>query len=482
MSEGKQDNLELWATRLSKEDMPIFARTAEYVTSVALRESASVADLSRGILQDASMTARMLRMANSIYYNPHSQDINTITRAVMVLGFETVRSMCLSFILIESLLKGANRDRAYQEMARSFHAAVQAKRLAAHLHDESPEEIFIAALLFRLGHIAFWCFGGALADELEEAMLKPGYTQGMAEREVLGFRLEQLTARLGQEWHLGRLLQSALEGTGTAESRVNHIFFGHKLALGAEKGWESHEAKRLVGKLAEQLKISVETVTKLVHGSAKEAADIVEHFGGSRGFRKMIPLPSEARGPEPEAVQATSPFPEPDRLLQFKILHELSNLLLNKQLDINLLFSILLEGIFRGVGMDRVLFALLTLNRRQLQGKFGLGWKSNQLVKEFLVDATPQDANVFSYCLAQRRPLWVTDASPPELQRLRTQEITQLIGSSPFFLMAIAIKDRPIGVIYADRHASGRELDEESFTSFRYFCQQADINLSYVAP
>ncbi len=482
MSEDKrEDNLDLWTRRLSKQDMPIFARTAEYVTNVVIRDYSSVADLSRGILQDASMTARMLRMANSIHYNPHSQSISTITRAVMVLGFETVRSMCLSFVLIESLLKGAQRERAYQEMARSFHAAVQAKRLAAFLHDESPEEIFIAALLYRLGHIAFWCFGGDLADQLEEAMLKPGYTQSAAEREVLGFRLEQLTARLGQEWQLGRLLQSSLEWTGNPESRASHIVVGHKLAANAERGWDSKEVKRLIGNLAEQMKISVEAVTQLVHSSAEEAADIVEHFGGTRKFRRMIPLPPEAHVPEAEEDHPGSHFPEPDRLLQFKILHELSNLLLTKKLDINLLFSILLEGIFRGVGMDRVMFALLTPDRRQLRGKFGLGWESNTLIKEFLVEAIPPTANIFSYCLVQRQPLWADDNLAVEVRRLLTPEIIRLIGQSPFFLMAIAVKDRPIGVIYADRQPSGRDLDEESFTSFKYFCQQADINLSYVA-
>jgi len=106
VSKDHPDNLDRWVNRLSKQEMPIFARTAEHVTNVVARDVSSVAELSRGILQDASMTARLLRMANSAYYNPRSHSINTITRAVMVLGFETVRSMCLSFTLIETLLKG----------------------------------------------------------------------------------------------------------------------------------------------------------------------------------------------------------------------------------------------------------------------------------------------------------------------------------------------------------------------------------------
>jgi HD-like signal output (HDOD) protein len=480
VSDDSQEKLELWVNRLSKQDIPIFARTAEHVSRVAARDQSSVDELSRGILQDAAMTARLLRMANSAYYNPHSHNINTITRAVMILGFETVRSLCLSFTLIETILKGAQRERAYQEMARSFHAAVQAKRLGILAHDESPEELFIATLLYRLGHIAFWCFGGDSADQLEEAMLKTGYTQSRAEREVLGFRLEELTARLSAEWGLPKLLQTALGAGADSEPRVNHILFGHQLALAAERGWDSVAIKRIIANLAQRLKISTEATIKLVYSSVEEAIEIIDHYGGGKKFRRLIPKPPEPPGAESGAPSTETSFPEPDRLLQFKILHELSNLLMTKQLDISLLFSILLEGISRGVGMDRVLFALLTSDRRQLRGKFGVGWSSYD-IKEFVVDVNPASENVFSCALAKREPLWVTIDPPDEVARLLTREVIQRIGRSPFFLMAISVKERPIGVIYADRQPSGRELDEESFTAFKYFCQQADINLSYIA-
>jgi HD-like signal output (HDOD) protein len=482
VSENPTQDLDYWVNRLSSQEMPIFAHTAQHITGVVARNDSSVAELSRGILQDASMTARLLRLANSIYYNPHACHINTITRAVMVLGFDAVRSMCVSFTLIETMLRGAQRERAYQQMARSFHAAVQAKKLATVARDDSPEEIFIAALLFRLGHIAFWCFAGELVERLETAMLKPGYTEGMAEQEVLGFRLQQLTQRLSEEWQLSKLLVNALESKSGGDSRINHIILGHKVAQVAELGWDTPEAERVIHKVSGALKMAPAAATAMLQSTAREAAAIIEQYGGARKFRRLIPVPPEAED-ETGANQPTevSPYPQPDRLLQFKILHELSTLLLNKQLDINLLFSILLEGIFRGVGMDRVLLAILTADRRYLKGKFGLGWAKPDLVQNLMVDVIPRYPNIFSYALEKRQPLWVQVDSPAEISRLVTREGSTLIGRPPFFLMAIGVKDRTIGVIYADRQASGRALDEESFTSFKYFCQQADVNLTYVA-
>ena len=45
--------------------------------------------------------------------------------------------------------------------------------------------------------------------------------------------------------------------------------------------------------------------------------------------------------------------------------------------------------------------------------------------------------------------------------------------------MPVEINGRSIGLFYADRSTSGRELDEEAFTAFRHFCQQANLALAY---
>jgi hypothetical protein len=53
-----------------------------------------------------------------------------------------------------------------------------------------------------------------------------------------------------------------------------------------------------------------------------------------------------------------------------------------------------------------------------------------------------------------------------------------LTGDGPFLATPVAIKATIIGVIYADRNHSGRNLDDESFESFAFFGQQANMSLS----
>ncbi len=396
----------------------------------------------------------------------------------MMLGFNSVRSMCLSYALIESLLKGKQRERALKEMARSFHAAVQAKQLASLSKDKIPEEVFIAALLCRLGQIAFWCFAGDLADRLDNAMKRQGVTQEQAEEEILGFRLSELTRTLSKEWHLSPLLEDALDARMASDPRVRSIAIAHQLAVNVEQGWDSPKVKQLIKKASEVMKVPAEKLTKMLHSGAKDAADIAEKYGMPRASR-LIPMPYDEVVVETAAGTelAESPFPEPDRLLQLKILHELSTMLLGKQLDINGLFSILLEGIFRGIGMDRVLFSMMTSDRRYLRGKYGLGMPQT-LVKNFFVEADPDEPNIFSSTLKTQQPIWVQNPPQKELARLLTPDIRKFVRNSAFFMMPIVLKSMSIGIVYADRHQSGRELDEESFTSFKYFGQQANLCLT----
>jgi hypothetical protein len=240
----------------------------------------------------------------------------------------------------------------------------------------------------------------------------------------------------------------------------------------------------------------MEAATKVVHLAAKDAVRVAANYGMPKSGR-LIPMPddepelepadksaADEEPPEEEAPARTEvvlEFPEPNRTLQLQVLHELSSLLLEPRIDINLLFSALLEGIFRGVGMDRVLFALLTRDRSQLRGRSGLGWAKESAVRDFSASTKPIPPNIFSYALDTQEPLWVTDNPHPSTARLLTPEVRSLNDSAPFFIMSLSPRGQSIGLIYADRQPSGRELDEESFTSFTFFGRQANLCLSTIS-
>lgn len=85
------------------------------------------------------------------------------------------------------------------------------------------------------------------------------------------------------------------------------------------------------------------------------------------------------------------------------------------------------------------------------------------------------------HLLKKGRPIWVTAKPDDSIKALLTKELFHLTGGGPFFAAPVAFKSTIIGVVYADRNQSGRSLDEESFESFVFFGQQANISLGMLA-
>jgi len=477
---AKRSSLDEWVRRISEEEMPIFGHTVQQVMSVAEDENAPTAALARVILQDASMTARVLKLANTVYYNPHAQQISTISRAVVVLGFTTVRSMCLSIALVDSFVQGSSRDRLTRELARSVHAAVQARTLALACEVESPEEVFIAALLYRLGDLAFWCFGNAAGDQLDALLKQPGYTAEQAEMEVLGFPLRQLTTALVREWRINELLITVLTQPDSKDLRCRIVLLCHQMARAAEKGWESRQVQELTPQFGELTGQNDKAVSASLHQNARDAARIAGYYGAAAAAA-VIPLPRGERVVTEEELSLPE-YPEPDGMLQLRILRELALLLEEPLSNINLLLELVLEGIYRGTGMDRTLFALLTPDRQRLAAKFALGGGRDTLTTTFQFSRAAQGDNVFFHLLDKPAALWFDPARNAEQRRWVTPQLNRAVGRAPFFVAPIIVNDKAIGLFFADRALSERALDEESFQSFKHFTQQAGLGLSHLAP
>ena len=481
----KPDRLRIWVQHLSEREMPAFANTARLIAGEAARGESTASELARVILQDTSMTTRLLRIANSIYFNPSRNPINTVSRAIVVLGFDAVRNLCLSIAIIDTLIEGQNKARVLEQMAQSFHAAVQARALAERHRDRSPEEIFIAALLYHLGSMAFWCFGegiDARAAAQLQRVAQSGELTDTAEREALGFTLRELTQALNREWHLSTVLETALEDGYGEDPRVSNVNLGHDIAVAARQGWQSAEVVALLERAAESLYLPREQVTKLIREKARDAAHTMANLGAPSAGG-LIPLPDSMAAPAapaPPEDASHRQFLEPDRELQLDILRELTQLLSDDQPKTSLLLEMALEGVYRGVGMDRALVALLNPERTIVRAKYTLGWDRQQQAQLFHFRLATPPRSLIDYVVERNTTLWVTQPPDPALVSLMTPDLEQLTGDTPFFILPIELHGRVIGLLYADRRPSRRPLDRESFNGFQLFGQQIRLGLSYI--
>ena len=497
-----------WIQHLTDEDMPVFANTVTDVTDAVNSDDTSAADVAQTILKDASLTGRLLKMANSFYYNPTGGEIKTITRAVMVLGFDQVRALALSLVLVDSLVDAEYRTRVIEEMAQSFHAAIQAQELAKLKKVKSPENVFVATLLSRLGHMAFWAFSGDKAATLSQLIDSGKMTERKAEKAVLGFYLKDLTKGLSKAWSLGDLLDKALNDSQQDDPLVSFVTMGQDLAEAAKQGWDDEHAQTILASVADKLKIKVTDVESLAHKNARQAKTVTKMYGISEAS-KLIPVPTINLLDDDEHEQTESselpttvsdsdePFnsvstddeiiekeldevfshPEPDANIQLSILSEITEAIAEKP-SINVILEMVLEGLYRGVGMDRSLFAILSKDRKTLMCKYAVGQDYELLRKEFKIDISHAN-NIFHQVVINKKAVHIP-ADPKKITGTLTRDTLKFLGPPPYLIMPTVVKGKVIGVFIADRNTSKREIEAKDFLTFQQFCQQANMGLTFL--
>ena len=472
------ENLDNWIERISENELPIFKYTVHAINDVVSKDATSISDLSRIILRDANLTARVLRVANSATYNVTGSTISTISRAIVYLGFNLVRDISMSLAIIDALLSGEVKEHALKLMSESFHSAVQARDFAERRGDDEVEEIFIAALLKHIGEITFWCVAGEEGKQIQELINNHDFSEKMAQEEVLGFTLDQLTVGLTRDWRLSDLLNSAINEPKLDNPRIKDIVLAFELSEATSRGWADKNTISVANKIAKHLNVDKSEIVVLLSDNAKKAAETAQLFGAS-SIIKFLPLEEDEISNTDNDAEVSSMYPVPDPILQLNILRDLSGMLFDKP-DFNLILEIILEGIYRGVGLDRTVFAMLTSDKKAIKAKYALGKDNQEFTKKFHFSL--QTDNVFSKLVNNKEALWIDDTQSNKSKYLVSSEIRQILASPAFYVGPLVLSGRVIGLIYADRQPSHRDLDNESFESFKHFVQQASHALQCISP
>lgn len=175
------------------------------------RDDFSPGKLSSIILKDPSLTARILKLANSSFYAREAK-ASTVQQAVNLLGVTTVKCLALSTAVFDPTLIGQRAGidaREYFAFVLSVSSATEQIAKVAKYPD--PEEALIAGLLHDVGVIYFLHhypeeYARALALQTE------GKTLVEAEREVFGIDHPELGFHLARAWHLPDRIAESIAG------------------------------------------------------------------------------------------------------------------------------------------------------------------------------------------------------------------------------------------------------------------------------
>jgi transcriptional regulator with GAF, ATPase, and Fis domain len=168
--------------------------------------------------------------------------------------------------------------------------------------------------------------------------------------------------------------------------------------------------------------------------------------------------------------------PEPDSEVQMTILGDISRAIEEKP-SINIILEMVLEGLYRGVGMDRSLFAIISPDHKTLTCKYAVGADSERLIANLVMDISNPN-NIFNQVVKTKKAMHVP-SDPKMLSGTLTRHVIEQLGTPPYLVMPTIVKGKVIGVYMADRNASKRKINQQDFLSFQQFCQQANMGLTF---
>lgn len=189
--------------------MPSLSTTVTKVLEICNKPNTSPNDLNRVISLDPVLTGQVLKLINSAYYSLPNQ-ITSLTRAIIMLGLNTVKNLALS----TAVLGTVGRAESFQCLSmdlfwtHSICVGVTAKALAARkgVAVLMREEYFVAGLLHDLGKIPLnKAFSKEYQQALDLAKLEYGELH-QAENKIMGLDHAMVGKMIAEKWQLNDTL------------------------------------------------------------------------------------------------------------------------------------------------------------------------------------------------------------------------------------------------------------------------------------
>jgi len=190
-------------------NLPSLPSIAVQVLDLAAKPDVDIAEIARGISKDPALSGKILRTVNSSFYG-RSQNVGTISHALVILGLQSVKTLVLGFSLVTTLSK--NKGTGFNHLKywrRSIFAATAARTLATKMKLVQQEEVFLAALLQDIGMLVLNQVISAQYGEIS------GKAKGHAElikleQETLGMTHAEAGAILADQWKLPPILAQSV--------------------------------------------------------------------------------------------------------------------------------------------------------------------------------------------------------------------------------------------------------------------------------
>lgn len=513
-----------------KTDFPAMSEAIVRIQSMASSDTESIHSVTSEILKDVALTNKLLRLVNSAQY-ARGDSISTVSRAVSLVGFNGIRNMALSLVLLEHMSDKAHAALLKEEFLRSLMAGSLGAEMGA--TPREAEEAFIGAMFQNLGRLLVQYYFPEEAQAIRTRVHneRTPVTETEAAIDVLGMGLDELGAGIARAWGLPRGIVRCIErpqgdpppvAPGDPVERLRWVsvaandmadamlhcppaqldakleqisqrFAGVAALRGKTMTQVQAQGRKKLLELARAMDLQVAQHSKAARLLAEPATpkpgathSTVTPAGGSGGLSEpavpqraggdsaFVGLELHAKAQTSGGASAAVPNAQPPQWQTLAAgIQDISNAMVD---DFKLpdVLRMILETMYRALALDRVLFCMRDAKTETLVGRFGLGAGVEAHVKGFRVPLKAVQPDLFALVSNKGADTLISDAAEARIAQRLPSWYRQGLNAPTFLLLPLQLKGAPLGLIYADKTQPGTlTLDEKELSLLRTLRNQA---------
>jgi eukaryotic-like serine/threonine-protein kinase len=488
----------------SNSDFPALSNIISEINTIVASESASSGRLTQVILQDFALTNKLLKLVNTVSYGQFGGNIHTISKAVAILGFETVRNIATSLILLEFLQNKAQAANLKDEIATSLLASMVAPHLI-HGYGVNAEEARICAMFHNLGKMLAIFYFFEESQQVVRLMADQEMSEEKAAIKVLGLSYSSLGMGVAKSWHLPSRIIAGMQKLsgekikrpyGETEQMAVMANLANELCSTAATGKpedKERSLRQLCARYKSAMPVSERGLSTALDSSLQELSKRAGIIGIDMAASPLLSRISEWNGHVADDKQADADSgvvlldeaasgdktegggatfrSDPESILSAGI-QDVTNTLV-EDFELNDVLQVVVETIYRSLDFKNVLILIRDDDLGVMAACSGFGKAVDTIIPRFRFPLKFMP-DVFHLAIDQGLDIVIEDAKAANIADKIPVWFRNVVDSQCFLILPIMVNKRAVGLIYADMQKSNTlKLTQRQLSLLRTLRNQA---------
>ena len=482
-----------------KGDFPACSRYMAQVMATANSQHSSAASVSEKILKDFTLTNRILRMVNSPFYRGVGPTITTISRAVVILGMDTVSSVATGLGIFDHFSRHSSDTPELREKSvRALLTALQSRQLAKHVSYPNPEEAFVGGMMHNLGALTVAYYFPQQYAEIVHLIDQGELEEEAASRKVMRVSFAELGQELALTWNMPASIVEAMAGIpadaqeprNPAEMLKCIIAVGDRLSAATmltHSRRQQTELTRIATDFGSWMRASAQQLKSLIDDSIRGAWEISQDLRVELKKLRLADslVTGESEQPASRSAGATSGGAsasgstahasrralEQRQSVIMKTVSEISNALM-RPFQVNDILMMVLEAMHRGLGFDHVILAMVNPKRDSLGYRFGLGDRTEEIRDKFAFNLD-RTGGLPAACILSTREVHLPNLQMNAGNLAFSPTLLSLLKPRSVAMLPLIVSGKAIGLFYADRRGDQNPISTVDLADMRTLANQA---------